>query len=81
MAAVPAPLLLDDAIEAVDRGAHVAKALTVRHQSYVAPDRVQLALEIVDAPAIVTERRDGIAPIDLRDLVRDHRRVSGIPNG
>jgi len=38
---------------------------------------VELALQVIDAPAVKGERHDAVLPIELGDLVRDGVRIDG----
>jgi hypothetical protein len=65
----------DQTLDDVDRRRHVFVALPVRLQLHIAADSIELALQIVDAPAIEGERRDMVLPVDLSDPVRNSLRI------
>ena len=53
---------------------HVPNALAERHQRHVAADGAELALEILDTPAIECERLDVIGAVELGDFQRQRFR-------
>jgi len=52
-------------------------SLPVRLKRHLATYSVELALQIIDAPAVKGERHDAVLPIELGDLVRDGVRIDG----
>src|SRR5262245_51811762 len=75
MGAVTQLPLDHQALNNIDRRAHVLVALTVGLQRNVAAYGVKLAFKIIDTPTVEGEHRDLVGTVDLGDLARDCLRV------